>query len=155
MTTKTAATALLAVLAACSSVSDYEMTVRSSADLNPNQSMQPGMVMTKVLLLKGPEAVAAFQGTDFSALWSEPATPLKAGLHSVLERDVRPNTDRLEIELAKVPQDVTHVGVLALFDRPVPGKDRVVFECARADEVEVWLHGSVLELRDPNQPAPK
>jgi type VI secretion system VasD/TssJ family lipoprotein len=150
--------ALLA-LCACSSTSNHEVRLRGDAQMNPNEDKLPNTVKVKVLMLKGPAAVTAFQEGDFDALWGDAAKVLQAEkLYQVpITWDVLPGKEP-KVPLERVPPEVTHIGVLALFNQPVKGKDRAVVECAQLGDQELWLHDFVIEARDPDSkpaPAPK
>jgi type VI secretion system VasD/TssJ family lipoprotein len=146
--------ALLPVLAACSSLSNHEVRLRGDEKMNPNEDRLPNTVKVKVLMLKGPAAATKFQDSDFDELWNDAAKVLTPqGLYEApLTIDVLPGKEP-KVQLEKIPPEVTHIGVLALFNQTVKGKDRAVVECAMVDDRELWLHDYVIEARDPNQKA--
>jgi type VI secretion system VasD/TssJ family lipoprotein len=145
--------ALLPALAACSSTSNHEVRFRGDEKMNPNEDHLPNTVKVKVLQLKGQAAATKFQDSDFDELWSDPQKVLAAGLYEApMTIDVLPGKEP-KVGLEKMPPEVTHIGVLALFNQPTKGKDRAVVECAQVDGRELWLHDYVIEARDPNQKA--
>jgi type VI secretion system VasD/TssJ family lipoprotein len=148
---------LALALGACSSVKNHELRFRGDPQMNQNENRVPNVVKVRVLLLKGPGAATRFAEGDFNELWNDPGKVLTAqGLHEApVPLDVLPGKEP-PLPLEKVPPEVTHVGVLALFDPPVKGKDRVLLEMAQVGERELWLHGYEIEARDPDaKPAEK
>jgi type VI secretion system VasD/TssJ family lipoprotein len=148
--------ALLGSLYACSSVKNHELGFRGDPQMNQNEDRVPNVVKVRVLMLKGPGAATKFAESDFNELWNDPGKLLTAqGLHEApVPIDVLPGKEP-RLPLDNVPPEVTHVGVLALFDPPVKGKDRVLLECAQLGDREIWLHDYVIEARDPDAKPPE
>jgi type VI secretion system VasD/TssJ family lipoprotein len=153
------ATVLLAAVAlsfgSCSSVKDYELGLHGSPGLNPNENNRPNPVRVKVLRLKGDESAKAFESADFDDLWVNPMQAKGVVVDGEAQTlDVHPREGRVPLMLKQVPAEVTHVGVLGLFNNPVTGKDRVVLT---RDEFEwdVRLHDSVIEKADPEAAPPE
>lgn len=152
------ATLLLALalpFAACSGVKTYELGLHGDARLNPNEENQPNAVRVKVLRLKGEESSKAFVSAPFDALWSDPVTAENVVIDGTPQTlYVPPRDERVPVTLQSVPPEVTHIGVLGLFNNPVTGKDRVVIGRADFGTLEVWLHGNVIDTQAPTAAKP-
>lgn len=142
-------------LAACSSIKTVEMTLRGHPDQNPNADGEATSVAVRVLRLKGAEAAQAFTDAAFDDVWSD---PIKADnvLIDVPPQSlyVRPNSDTVTLTLEKVPPAITHIGVLALFEKPVPQRDRVLLTRDDVYDYEVVVHGYELHKREPGAGPP-
>ena len=150
---------LLAVVvlpfAACSSIKDFELGVHGSAQLNPNDDRQPTAVRVKVMRLKGPEAAEAFRNAAFDELWSDPVTApgvVTEGPPAFFFVPAR--NERVPILLQAVPPEVTHIGVMGLFNTPVLGKDRILLPRDQLGDVEIWLHESIMDTQAPGTAKP-
>lgn len=151
------ATLLLAALAlpfaACSGVATYELGLHGDARLNPNDDNQPNAVRVKVLRLKGEESAKAFLNAPFDALWSDPITAENVVVDGTPQTlYVPPRDERVPVSLKSVPAEVSAIGVLGLFNNPMPGKDRVAILRADFGTLEVWLHDNVLDTQAPAAP---
>lgn len=144
---------LLPFAAGCSGVKTYELALHGAADLNPNEEGQPSAVRVKVLRLEGEAAAQAFEQAEFDQVWGEPMTAEGVVTDVPPQTQyVQPRDERVAVVLDKVPPEVTHVGVLGLFNNPVVGKDRLVIGRDDFGELEVWLHGNVMERQPPPPP---
>lgn len=142
------------VLAACSSVKSYELGLRGSAGLNPNEDDQPNPVQVRVLRLKGDEAAKVFGEAPFDDLWSKPGDVpgllLDGAPQSVY---VAASDKRIPVALKEVPPQVTHFGLLGLFNKPETGKDRLLVPRDQIDDADVLLIGNTIGAPAP-APAP-
>jgi type VI secretion system VasD/TssJ family lipoprotein len=139
--------------AGCTGVTSIAVGLQPTAAMNPNHDKVPNPVRLKVLRLAGDEVAKAFEKADFDALWSEPIRDAQVVLTGPAETfDVQPGANRTEVRLDKVPPEVTHIGILALFNEPVTGKDRVLLRRDQADEQPVHLHGHMIDLVGPDAP---
>lgn len=126
-------------LAACAAEKNFDLTVVADRSLNPNKgSRDSTSVPIRVLRLKGPEAAQAFETAQFDDVWGSPETEPGQPAGRPQTFDISPGQRRV-IEILKVAPDVTHLGVLALFEELVPGKERVLLPRAEIESVEVVL----------------
>ncbi|HEX6812051.1 MAG TPA: type VI secretion system lipoprotein TssJ [Planctomycetota bacterium] len=157
------ATLLLAVVvlpfAACSGIKNFELGVHGSTQLNPNDDKQPTPVRVKVLRLKGAESADAFRNAAFDDLWGDTITAAGVVVEGQAQYFYVPaRNERVPVQLQQVPPEVTHIGVLGLFNTPVLGKDRVLLPRDQFGDVEIWLHESMMDTHAPgttNPEAPK
>jgi type VI secretion system VasD/TssJ family lipoprotein len=141
--------------AACSSIKNFELGVHGSSQLNPNDDKQPTPVRVKVLRLKGQEAAEAFRSAAFDELWSEPVTAAGVMTEGPAQAFyVPPRNERVPVQLQSVPPEVTHIGVMGLFNTPVLGKDRVLVPRDQLGDVEIWLHENVMDTQPPGTSKP-
>jgi type VI secretion system VasD/TssJ family lipoprotein len=149
---------LLLVATACSSIKNYELGLRGSADLNKNEDNQPNPVQIRVLRLKGEEAAKVFAAAAFDDLWGKPSDVAGIVLDGPVQSIYVPAEDkRVTIALSEVGPAVTHVGVLGLFNRPESGKERLLLTKDQLGS-DVLLRGSAITLGDgktPPAPAPR
>lgn len=151
------ATLLLAAMAlpfaACSGVATYELALHGDARLNPNDDNQPNAVQVKVLRLKGEESAKAFLNAQFDALWSDPITAENVVVDGTPQKlYVKPQDERVPVSLKSVPAEVSAIGVMGLFNNPLPGKDRVIIMRPDFGTLEVWLHDNVIDTQPPAAP---
>lgn len=143
--------ALLA--AGCTGVKSFTLDLQPTAAMNPNHDLAPNPVRLKVLRLAGEEVAKAFEKADFDALWADPIRdPQVVLIGPAMTLDVQPGAARLPLLLDRVPQEVTHFGILALFNEPVTGKDRLVLRRDQAEEKPIHLHGHMIDLDGPVAP---
>lgn len=136
----------------CSGVKNYELGLRGSSNLNPNEDNQPNPVQVKVLQLKGEEAAKAFAGAPFDDLWEKPGDVPGIALHGTVQSTyVQARTDRVAVAVGNVPPEVTHIGLLALFNKADTGKERMVMPRDQIDDADIWLVGSMLGAPDPTK----
>lgn len=143
--------ALLA--AGCTGVKTFALDLQPTAAMNPNHDLAPNPVRLKVLRLAGEEVAKAFEKADFDALWAEPIKDSRVvSTGPAVTLDVQPGTARVALKIERVTQEVTHFGILALFNEPVTGKDRLVVSRDQAEEMPIHLHGHQIDLVGPVAP---
>jgi type VI secretion system VasD/TssJ family lipoprotein len=136
----------------CSGVSSYRLGLRGSPDLNPNEDNQPNPVQVKVLQLKGEEAAKAFGTAPFDELWEKPASVPGIAVHGAVQSTyVQAKTDQVTLTISDVPPEVTHIGLLALFNKADTGKERLVMPRDQIDDADIWLVASMLGAPDPTK----
>jgi predicted component of type VI protein secretion system len=146
-------------LVACSGVKSYEFKLRGTPDLNLNENQQPNPVQVKVLKLKGQESVDAFRAATFDALWENASAVAGIQLHGAAQSLYVPvpmtdagaaDGDAVVVKLDQVPPEVTHVGLLANFNKTEAGKDRYVIARDQLGD-DVWIVASTLGAPAPKQ----
>ncbi len=134
--------------AACSSIKTFELGLHGAATLNLNPDKQPNSVRVKVLRLKGEESAKMFTNAPFDELWSDPMTAKGIVIDGTPQTLYVPASDqRVVLTLQSVPPEVTHVGVLGLFNGTTT-EDRVVLT---RDELggDLWLHDHAISKQPP------
>jgi type VI secretion system VasD/TssJ family lipoprotein len=139
-----------------SGVADYDLVFRGERLMNPNSEGDPNRVEVRIFRLAGEGAAKAFEQAEWSTLWEEPQKVPNMQLEAdIVSRLLDPNDEPVTITCKRVDPKLTHFGVVCLFNSmPPKGSDRVLLPRDTAEAVEVWVHASRVETRQPGPLAP-
>ncbi|MCR9244800.1 MAG: type VI secretion system lipoprotein TssJ [bacterium] len=135
-------------LTACSGIKTFEFPIHGLADQNPNSEGKPSNVQVRVLQICGQTSAEAFRDAVFSSVWRSPVQSEDVDVVGKSRKvNVRPGTTA-EVRLEKVPARVTHIGLLALFENPQAGKDRIVLPKGEVEDADFALRGYTIVDRN-------